>query len=95
MRRKVLVALGAVVVIAAIGGAVAWLKLRPTADDVAIALSCAELATGGLRDLADERTERFHGKVAEETAHCRGGDGALQCARRLGSTGPIIGAPAI
>ena len=77
MRRKVLVALGAVVVIAAIGGAVAWLKLRPTADDVAIALSCAELAKGGLRDLADDRTERFQGKVAEETAKCRGGDGAL------------------
>jgi hypothetical protein len=37
---------------------------------------CTEMVAGGLRRLADERSERFNGKVAESVARCRGGDKA-------------------
>ena len=37
---------------------------------------CAEMLLGGLRPLADERGQRFNGKVADEVARCRGGDKA-------------------
>ena len=36
-----------------------------------------ELVDGGLRDIADDRTARFLGKVGEPAAGCRGGDEAL------------------
>ncbi len=39
--------------------------------------ACAELVKGGLRPIADERDQRFLGKVEEATARCRGGDRAV------------------
>jgi hypothetical protein len=78
MRKKLVVVLGVIVVVAIVGGAVVQAQLRQTdEDDVAVARYCAELAAGGLRQLADQRTERFLGKVAEQTAGCRGGEAAL------------------
>jgi hypothetical protein len=38
--------------------------------------ACVDLAKEGLRPVADERSERFQGKVEEITALCRGGDRA-------------------
>lgn len=38
--------------------------------------ACVDLAKEGLRPVADERSERFLGKVEEITALCRGGDRA-------------------
>jgi len=39
---------------------------------------CAKMLAGGLRPLADERMDRFNGKVGEPVARCRGGDRAAQ-----------------
>ena len=39
--------------------------------------ACAELVTGDVRPIAEERAERFQGKVQEETARCRGGEKAV------------------
>jgi hypothetical protein len=73
-RVAVIVAVVAVVAI----GALVWSLFRPTEeDDVLIARSCLRMAAGGLLQLADKRTERFLGKVAPETAECRGGAKAL------------------
>ncbi|WP_455210136.1 peroxidase family protein [Kaarinaea lacus] len=43
-------------------------------DDVK---ACIAMAKSGLRPIAEERSERFLGKVAETTARCRGGDKVL------------------
>ena len=40
--------------------------------------ACASMASEGLLDVADERAKRFHGKVQENTALCRGGDHAVK-----------------
>ena len=40
--------------------------------------SCANVAERGLRPVADDRSERFLGKVREDTARCRGGDRAVE-----------------
>ncbi|SEM12079.1 Animal haem peroxidase [Syntrophus gentianae] len=40
--------------------------------------SCAELVNSGFRPVARERTERFLGKVQENTAECRGGEKAVR-----------------
>ena len=39
--------------------------------------SCVAYALGGLRDVANDRSERFIGKVSEDTARCRGGEAAV------------------
>jgi heme peroxidase len=39
--------------------------------------SCIAYALGGLRDVASDRSERFRGKVSEDTARCRGGEAAV------------------
>ncbi len=39
--------------------------------------ACARLAAGGLRPIAQERAQRFRGKVQEDTARCRGGERAV------------------
>jgi hypothetical protein len=39
-------------------------------------VDCASMLAHGLRPLADERGERFNGKVSEDVARCRGGDKA-------------------
>jgi len=39
--------------------------------------ACTTLYVRGFRPIADERTERFLGKVREETARCRGGETAV------------------
>lgn len=39
--------------------------------------SCAKMAATGFRPIAGERTDRFLGKVREETARCRGGERAV------------------
>jgi hypothetical protein len=40
--------------------------------------SCVAYATGGFRAIATDRADRFLGKVAEDTARCRGGDAAFR-----------------
>jgi hypothetical protein len=45
-----------------------------TTSDVS---ECAAMVARGLRPVAAERTERFLGKVHEDTARCRGGDKAV------------------
>ena len=40
-------------------------------------VACAKVALKGLRKVADERTERFQGKVQEDTTRCRGGEKAV------------------
>jgi hypothetical protein len=39
--------------------------------------SCIAYALGGLREVAQERSARFLGKVHEDSAHCRGGEPAV------------------
>ena len=39
--------------------------------------ACIEMARAGLLEVADDRTQRFLGKVDEATARCRGGDKAV------------------
>src|SRR5215831_7011827 len=39
--------------------------------------SCTTYVLGGFRRVAEERTERFLGKVQQDTARCRGGDKAV------------------
>ena len=39
---------------------------------------CAEVVNSGFRPIAQDRTERFLGKVQEDTALCRGGDKAVE-----------------
>ncbi len=40
--------------------------------------ACVEMAKEGLRPIADDRSERFLGKVEEPTARCRGGENAVK-----------------
>lgn len=40
--------------------------------------ACKNLVKAGFRDIADDRSERFLGKVAEDTALCRGGEKPLK-----------------
>jgi len=46
---------------------------KATVDDTA---NCAAMVVGGFRKVADERGDRFNGKVGEAVAKCRGGDKA-------------------
>ncbi len=41
-------------------------------------VACGQVAWKGFRKVADDRTERFLGKVKEDTARCRGGEEALK-----------------
>ena len=96
MRKRLVYLLAAILLVAVVGAALTWMRLRPTGeDDIAVALDCFELAAGGLLKLASERDKRFLGKV-ERT---RGGmprrrRGRARIATPRGSTGPIIGARA-
>ncbi|MGI9315691.1 MAG: peroxidase family protein [bacterium] len=63
---------------------VLWVSLLPLGaiaqentafDDVK---SCVEMAKGGFREFHDDRTERFLGKVTENSARCRGGERAAE-----------------
>ncbi|GGX95534.1 peroxidase [Litchfieldella qijiaojingensis] len=44
--------------------------------------ACKRMVAGGLRDVPDDRADRFLGKVQRDTAHCRGGQRALEAHRR-------------
>lgn len=39
--------------------------------------ACAAMVAGGFRKVADDRAERFNGKVGEDVARCRGGERAV------------------
>src|SRR5687768_2306137 len=68
----------AVPVLAGITGFGIWSQLRPTPeDDSTIARYCLGMVASGLRSLADNRGERFLGKVPEAAAACRGGEKAV------------------
>src|SRR6266545_2773718 len=67
-RSLALCLLGAVLV----GGCV-----TPVPNDFA---ACTAMVASGMRPLADDRTERFLGKVADSTARCRGGERAAMFA---------------
>jgi hypothetical protein len=47
------------------------------APDLSSIRACRQLASDGLRPIAENRKDRFLGKVKEYTAICRGGEGAL------------------
>jgi hypothetical protein len=69
-------AIGAVLVIVILPA----LVLAVSADareEVASLRACSRLATPPIRKIADQRKDRFLGKVREYTALCRGGDRAL------------------
>ncbi len=53
-----------------ITGALAACEQRSEDAEVA---ACIDMVRAGLREIADDRSERFLGKVAEQTALCRGG----------------------
>ena len=56
--------------------------------------SCLKVAERGLRPIADDRSQRFLGKVREDTARCRGGERAVDAAKSSpGSTGRTTGRP--
>lgn len=40
--------------------------------------ACLRMASEGLLEIGDDRAQRFHGKVEEDTALCRGGDHAVK-----------------
>jgi hypothetical protein len=40
--------------------------------------ACLSMASDGLLEVSDDRTQRFNGKVQEDTALCRGGDRAVK-----------------
>ncbi len=46
-------------------------------SDVAIRRACLQILVRGPRPLAEDRTARFEGKVAEPVARCRGGEKAV------------------
>ena len=58
-------------------GAGALLFLAGCASSTKELKACAELVNSGFRPIAKDRTERFLGKVQENTAECRGGDRAV------------------
>src|SRR5215470_13345204 len=49
-----------------------------TQDELAIIAACVKTLAGGLPLVAQERTERFQGKVDEARALCRGGETAAR-----------------
>ena len=49
-------------------------------------VACGKLVSDGLRDVPDDRADRFQGKVQEDTARCRGGDSAA-AVKALGLVG--------
>ncbi|MEQ1528460.1 MAG: peroxidase family protein [Methylococcales bacterium] len=51
---------------------VSAIKAKISAD-----ISCTKVAARGLRPLAKQQSERFLGKVSEDTANCRGGEKAV------------------
>lgn len=70
--------------LAAVSAAVSVLALTAcdkTPEDSAIVRACLQvadnLAKNGLRDIADDRSRRFLGKVEEYRARCRGGEAAV------------------
>jgi len=46
-------------------------------SDIAEVQACIDMARSGLRPIADDRSNRFLGKVAVDTALCRGGEKAV------------------
>jgi hypothetical protein len=50
---------------------------RSTLERISADKACIKMAAKGLRPLAEQQTERFLGKVTEDTANCRGGKKAL------------------
>src|SRR5271165_4391907 len=51
---------------------------NPKKQEAAEVKACAETAFTGLRPIADDRAQRFQGKVTQLTALCRGGTKAVQ-----------------
>jgi len=57
--------------------AVAILGLSACSTRTADLADCTTYVAAGFRKIADERAQRFLGKVQEDTAQCRGGDRAV------------------
>jgi len=55
----------------------ASLLVSGCASELEDLLACAKVAWKGFHKVADERTERFQGKVQEDTARCRGSEKAV------------------
>lgn len=50
---------------------------QSTQERISADKACVKMAAKGLRPIAEQQTERFLGKVTEDTANCRGGNKAL------------------
>src|SRR5262249_39448644 len=57
--------------------AVAMLLFAGCASKPEDLAACGRVAWKGFRQMAEERVDRFHGKVQEDTARCRGGERAV------------------
>ena len=64
--------IGALLLLAALAGCVST-SPQASLDDTK---NCAAMLAGGFRKVADERSDRFNGKVGEGVARCRGGERA-------------------
>jgi hypothetical protein len=53
--------------------------------------NCVAYAIGSFREVAQDRSARFLGKVHEDSARCRGGEPAVACAVHHGLTGNVTG----
>ena len=54
--------------------------------------SCLQVAERGLRPVAEDRSQRFLGKVREDTARCRGGERAVDARElALGRLAELLG----
>src|SRR5215471_14729913 len=72
-RRVGIVAVTAIsAIIAAVGA-----TTRAGTDDIAVAQACAEAIADGLPLIAENRAERFQGKVDAARARCRGGEAPI------------------
>ena len=61
-------------------------------DAIDSAEACVAVAARGLRPVAEDRAERFLGKVEESTARCRGGERAVaRRERALGGLAELLG----
>ena len=74
MKQSGLILLGTLLLLGACSGC------RESEDnfDKEVAKACAELVRAGFRPVAEERSQRFLGKVQDYTALCRGGRKALE-----------------
>ena len=76
--RKTVAAAPVVLVLPLLLSACAGLGVINPATQADETAACTRMVAEGLRPLADQREDRFNGKVSEAVAQCRGGAQAVQ-----------------